>query len=303
VGRHELLLLADGVEEAEGVDAEADQTEHDEGPQPQSRAGGHLQALARPRGGEHQEGQNDPRRHLDPHAGHQRGRAGPQARLGPRRQGERERQREQDQRVVVRPADSQHQEDRVQTDEGRGPPSRAAEPPCRSCDQRHGAQARGRGERLQDPQAGGEPQGRGRVAHKGEEGPVGGVLEGPADELEDRIGACFGRDVGVGVEPVQGPHASERQIAEDVLGDQRRPEEQEHVGEHDPGGKRTARQAVGRDEHEQVARAHDQHQRLKATARQARAETFQRARQPVRPAADAGRDVFRGFRGGVGAQH
>ena len=81
------------------------------------------------------------------------------------------------------------------------------------------------------------------------------------------VGGGFGGDVGVGVEAVQSAQAGEGQVAEHVLGDQRRSQQQDQVREHDR--RRPARaggSARAQRQHEQVARAHDQHQRLEAAA-------------------------------------
>jgi len=128
------------------------------------------------------------------------------------------------------------------------------------------------------------------------------VLKRPADESEHGVGGGFGRHVGVRIEPVQDAQPPEGQVAEHVLGDQRRPEQQDHVGEHDRARHRSQRQAPRGRQHQQVARAHDQQQRLEAPARQAHPEAAQRAGQPGGPAAAARRYEL-GRRGrGAGAQ-
>ena len=55
------------------------------------------------------------------------------------------------------------------------------------------------------------------------------MQEGPSDEREDRIGGHFRGHVRVGVEAVQRSQAGEAQVAEDVLGDQRWPQQQDGV--------------------------------------------------------------------------
>ncbi len=62
------------------------------------------------------------------------------------------------------------------------------------------------------------------------------MLKGPADEMEHLVGRRFGGDVRIRVKSVQDPQPRERQIAEDVLGDQRRAERHDHVGQHDRSG-------------------------------------------------------------------
>jgi hypothetical protein len=282
------------------VDAEAEQADRHERREAQRRAGRDPHALARAAGAENEERQRDPGRQLDAHARYQRPRGAPQLPAGAHAQ--RERQREEDQRVVVGPADRQHQQHRVQPDERARPARGVTEPSGRARDQRHRGEARAHGERLQHPQAAGEPQRGGPVAEQREQRPVGGVLERPSHEREDRIEARFGGDVRVGVKAMQRAHPRERQVAEHVLGDQWRTEQQENVRQHDGGGDRAHRQGARGEQHEHVARAHHERQRLKASSRKRGAEVLERAREPVGPAAGAGRDVIRGRRGGVGAE-
>jgi hypothetical protein len=302
VGRHKLLLLADRVEKAQRVAAEAEQRQQRQRSQAQQRAHRRPDALARVRSAKHEEGQHEAAGDLDADAGDQRRRARAQMRVGARGEREGDGEHQQDQRVVVRAAHREHEQDRVESHE-RGRRRRGmTETPGRACHKRHRPEARRGGDRFEHPQAARDAERRGRVAEERVERTVGGVLERPADEPEDRIGARFGGDVRVGVEPVQRAHASEREVAEDVLGDQGRPERQDHVREHDRARERAPGHRSGGDQHEQIARAHDQHQRLKAVSGEARSEALERSRHPVRPAADAGRDVFRRFRGGVGAE-
>ena len=145
-------------------------------------------------------------------------------------------------------------------------------------DHRDGAEAREHGDRLECPQPAGDPQRRRRVARKREQRPVGGMLEGPSDERKDRIGRCFGGDMRVGVQAVQRPHAGEVQVAEDILGDQRRAEQQDHVRHHDRRHDRAQRQRRGRQQDRHVARAHDQRQCLKAAASRCRHRVLPAAR-------------------------
>jgi hypothetical protein len=68
----ELLLLADGVEEAERVGAEADQPQRSERQQADGGAGKQAQALAPAGSGEHEERQQQPGAELDPDTGDER---------------------------------------------------------------------------------------------------------------------------------------------------------------------------------------------------------------------------------------
>jgi hypothetical protein len=129
----------------------------------------------------------------------------------------------------VSAADGQLEQHRVQADEGRRPAGRATEACGGARDQCDRAEARGDGKHLERPQPAGDPEWSGRVAREREQRAVGGVLEGPAHEREDRVGWRFCRDVGVRVQAVQGSHAGEAQVAEHVLGDQRWAQEQDQV--------------------------------------------------------------------------
>jgi len=53
------------------------------------------------------------------------------------------------------------------------------------------------------------------------------MLERPADERKDGVGWSFRRDVGIGIQPVQQAQASKLEVAEDILRDERRAEQQQ----------------------------------------------------------------------------
>jgi hypothetical protein len=284
------------------VHAEADQPDDRQSHQAQRRAHGDAQALARPGSAEQHEGQREPRGELHPDGAHERGRRGSHVAVDARAQRERKRQRQQDQRVVVRAAERQHEQHGVQPDEGGRPARRVTEPGGRARDEGHGAEAGGDREGFEEPQRAGHAERGGRVARKREQRAIGGVLEGPADERVDRVAARFGRDVRVRVEPVQGAHAGEGHVPEHILRDQRRAQQQRQVRQHDAGDERPRRQRPHREQHERVARAHDQNQRLKAAFGQGFTEICKRAGQPPGPSADARGHVFRGVGRGVGAQ-
>jgi len=292
VGGHELLLLADGAEEADGVRAEADQPDHCEREQAERRARQHAHAFARARRRECEERQQQRRGDLHADAGRERHRgaavvAAERAHAGAQQQ--RKRQHEQHQRVVVGAAHGQREQHRVQADERGRPASGAPEAAGGRRDQRDRRQAGKRGERFEDPHTGGRAQGCDGVAAQREQGSVGGVLERPAEELEDGIGGRFGGEVGVGVQAVQRAHATVGQIAEDVLGEQRRPQHEDHVGGHDARHEGARGQRSRAREHERVAAAHDQHERLETFAGQTQVKARERTRQPAWPAPAAGR--------------
>ena len=284
--------------------AEAEQADKRHRQQRGARAQRHAHALARTRRGEHQERQHQARGELQPDAGGERRGGGARMRARPRRAGgqhERRRQRQQQQRVVVRSALRQHQHHRVQADERRRPNRGVAHAPGRTRDQRDRAEARQDGKRLERPQPAGQPQRHERVAQQREQRAVRRVLERPADERVHRVARRFGGEVRVRVEPVQRAHARERQVAEHVLGDQRRPQQQDHVRDHDRRRDPRERQPARGHQHQRVADADRQQQRLEAGARQADAQTSQRPRHPCRPAAGAGGDELGGTRSGARA--
>ncbi len=121
---HELLLLADRAGEAEGVRAEADQPDRREHRQAQRGGAQHAQALAREEpvsaGPQYQEWQRQAGGELDPDPRDQRGRAGTKARAGTGGEQQRGGERQQQQCVVVVAADREHEQHRVQADEGGG---------------------------------------------------------------------------------------------------------------------------------------------------------------------------------------
>jgi hypothetical protein len=249
VRRHELLLLTDGSQEAQRVAAEADHRHRPERGDRDGRRSGDAQALARARRREHEEGEREPGGHLHPEPRHERAGGGAKARLRARGERERRGEREHDQRVVVRAAERQLEQHRVQADEGRRPAARAAGAVRGAGDERNRADARRERHRLQRPQARCERQRRERIAGQREQGTVGGVFEGPSDEREGGVGGRFCRHVRIRVQAVQGAHPREAQIAEDVLGDERRAEEEDHLRGDDRTGDRAQRKLARAHEH------------------------------------------------------
>jgi hypothetical protein len=205
VRRHQLLLLADRAHEAERVRAEAEQSDQCDRKQSTARAQRHPRALAGPRWREHEERQNETRGDLDADAGRQCSRAGAPAWVRSRSQRQRRGQRQRQQRVVVRSADRQHEQHRVQPHERRRPAARVSEPTRRARDQRHRGEARDDRDHLERPQSARESQGDQCVAEQREQWTVRGVLKRPADEVEHLIGGRFGGHVRIGVEAVQDP--------------------------------------------------------------------------------------------------
>jgi hypothetical protein len=113
----ELLLLAERTEEAQGVAAEADQRDGAQRREPDRRGQRDAQARLAAPWGEHEKRQRQPGSQLHADAGHERHGAGAHPRVDAGRQRERGRQSEHDQRVVVRAADGEHEQHRVQPDE------------------------------------------------------------------------------------------------------------------------------------------------------------------------------------------
>jgi hypothetical protein len=298
----ELLLLADGVEKAKRVAAEADQRDRAEHEQADDGRGERACALTRAARREHEERQHQPGRDLHADADRERRCAGAQARVRAGSQREREREHQHDQRVVVRAADREHEQQRIEPDERACPASRAPKPAGSARDQRDRAEAARDRDRLERPQRAADAERHGRVAEQREQRAVWRVLVGPAEEREDFIARRLRRDVRVWVEPVQRAHPREADVAEHVLREQRRTGQQDHVRCCDRDGDRSERQAACEQQHEHVARAHDQRQRLKTAGAERQVQPFERACQPWRPTAAACRHVLRRFAGRTGAR-
>jgi hypothetical protein len=291
----ELLLLADGAEEAERVAAEADQADRAEHDEPERGALERSPPIARTRRTEQHERQRQAGGDLHADARHERrgGRAIP--RCGAGRERERARQGEHDQRVVVGAADGEHEQYGIESDEGRGPAARLPEAPGGERDERNRTEAREHGERLERPQPTGQPERHEGVAEQREQRTVGGVLVGPAEEREDFVARGLRGDMCVRVEAMQRAESREADVAEHVLGDQRRSEQEDRVRRHHGDRDRAQAERARGHQHEQVARAHDQAERLKATRADAQAEALQRPCQPADPAAAARGDVLGGL--------
>ena len=324
VRRDQLLLLSESTEESERVRPEADHPDqchrHERGRSRERDA----QPLAPAALAEHQEGQHEPGGQLHADPGRQRhgGRTRMRARLavprcaegtpcaaargrarGAGTQKQRQREREQQQRVVVRAADGEHQQHGVESDERQRESRGAPEPLGGAHGQPHREQAAQHRDRFQRPDPARDPERGDRVACEREQRAVRRVQVGPADEREDRVGRGVRGDVRVRVEAVQGAHPREREVPEHILGDQRRPEQQDQVGEHDADRERRERQRARAHEHRDIARAHHEHQRLEAPRAELRARAAEGARQPARPAPDVAGDIARRRGRGVDADH
>ncbi len=147
----ELLLLADGAEEAERVAAEADQADRAEHEQPERGAFERSPSIARTRRAKQHERQRQAGCHLHADARHERGRTRAKARLRAGRERQCARQREQDQRVVVRAANGEHEQHGIESDERCRPAPRLPQAPGGARDERDGAEARQHGESLERP--------------------------------------------------------------------------------------------------------------------------------------------------------
>jgi hypothetical protein len=309
VGGDELLLLAERAQEPERVGPESDHADRRDGEQAAGARERDPPALTCGSLAEHQERQEQAGCELDPDAGGERERRAPRPcrRVVPGRAGraqqQREPEREQQQGVVVRAADREHEQHRVQPEERECERARAAQAAGRFSGEPDRPEAADGAERLQRPQTAGEAERRSRVAREREDGSVGRVLERPADEAENGIAPGFGGEVGVGVQAVQRAHAREREIAEHVLRDQRGPEQQDHVGRDHGCRDRRERKCPGRHQRDQVAPADHEHEHLEAALPELRAETAQRAGEPARPAAAVGGHVLRGGGCGIGAEN
>jgi hypothetical protein len=221
---HELLLLADGAEEAERVAAEADQRDGRDHDDPEHGALERAAPILRTRRAEQHERQRQAGRDLHADPGYERCGSRAEAWRGACREHERGRQREHDQRVVVGAADGEHEQHGIQADECRRPATRLPEPPGGARDERHGAEAAEHGERLERPHAAGEPERNERVADQREQRAIRRVLVWPAEEREDFVASGLRGDVRVRVEAVKRAQPREADVAEYVLREQRRAE-------------------------------------------------------------------------------
>jgi hypothetical protein len=283
------------------VHPEAHQAHHQQHQQAHYGRRRRAPALPPVGGGEHQEGQQQARRELYPHPRRQRCRARPQPRKLPRRQRQGAGNRQQHKGVVVGAPHRQHQQDGVEANEGRRPAGGATQPSGRLRDQGDGGEAREDGDHLECPQPPRQAEGHDGIAGEGEQGAVGRVQEGPPDVAIGGVPEGFRGHMGVGVQSMEGAHAGEGQVSEDILGDQRRPQRQDHVGPHDRDRQGPHRQRAGAPQNEQIARGHHQDQRLKGRTGKTHVQSCQRPRQPPRPAPHPRRNVLRGAAGGPGA--
>ena len=199
----------------------------------------------------------------------------------------------------MRARDRQQQQNRVEPHERRRRLGRTAHARRRAGGQRHRAKARGDGERLQRPQAAAEPEQRERVAAEREQRAVRGVLKRPADEGEDRVRRGFGGDVRIGVHAVQHPQPRKRQVAEHVLGDQRRTQQQQRIGCQDRYRDGASGERSHRQQHRRVADAEHQRPQLEPVPAKLQRQSVQRSRQPAGPAAAAGGHQRAGGAGGA----
>ncbi len=190
-------------------------------------------------------------------------------------------------------ADGQLEQHRVQAHEGSGEAAGVTLLPGCPRDQCHCADTRSNCDSLQRPQPPGEPEWRDCIAPEREQRAVGRVLEGPAHEQVCRIRRHLGGDVRVGVHSVQGAQTGEIEVTEHILGDQRWAQQQHEMRGDDRHPQGASRYGARGEQHRQVARGHDQRERLEATRCYAHVQTLQGASQPVRPATAAGGDILR----------
>jgi hypothetical protein len=249
---------------------------------------------------EHEERQHQPGGDLHSDTGCECRRTAAEVRVGAGREHERGGERKQDQRVVVRASDSEHEQYRVQPDERARPAPRLAEAAGGAGDQRDRSEAAEHRDRLERPQRATDAERYRRVAQQREQRSIRRVLERPAEKREDFVAGRLRGDMCIRIEPVQRAHPCEADVAEDILREQRWAEQQDHMRRDDRRGDRAQRQRAREQEHEHVAGAHDQRQRLEATRSERQVQRFERLRDPRRPAAAATWHVLRRFAGGAG---
>ena len=283
--------------------AEADHAEERDGGEAEDRGCSHLQPPAVAARGEHEERHHEPRRQLHPDSARERQRGGARAGRRAGAEQQREAEREDQERVVVGAADGQHEQHRVQSQEHRCEAGGAAQALGRAGREPHRGEAREGRHGFERPQRAGEPQRSGRVAREREQRSIWRVLERPADEVEGGIARSFGREVRVGVEAVQRAHTGEGDVAEDVLGDQRWSEGEDHVGADHRRSQPPQGHGTGARQGEEVGAADDQNQRLELPAAEVRARPGEWAGQPPGPATDVRGHVSRRGLGGVESQH
>jgi hypothetical protein len=280
----------------------------------------HPHTLAHSAWREHNERQHQPGGCLHAHADHKQRRGGAKIgspvclrrphlrgaclrrvhRRGTRREQQRAREHQQHERIVVRSPHRQLERHRVQAHECCRPLRRASHPLRGARNQRHRAQAGGHRDRLQRPQATRQTERRERIGGERKQRAVGGVLKRPPDERKHGVGGRFGGHMRIWVQAMQHAQPRKRQVAEHVLGDQRRPQQQHHVRRHDRRGDRPAREHPRGEQHRHIARAHRERQCLEAARADPKPKAVQRAIQPRRPAAAASRHVLRGSTGRAG---
>ena len=127
-------------------------------------------------------------------------------------------------------------------------------------------------------------------------------MVGPAEVVDDRVGGRFCGDARVGVKPVKRAHAREAEIAEHVLGYQRRTQQQGDVRGEDRQRERPPGKSARHEQDREIAAAHHERERLEAARAQGLAKTLVWTRQPARPASAAGGDILRWFAGRPGRQ-
>jgi len=142
VSGDQLLLLVQGVEEAEGVHPKADDGHDRKRQERGNRCQRHSRSLARSRRSAHDERDRKTGRGLHSHPGDERRHRRPRSRRGAGGKQQRSRQREQHECVVVRPRYRQQEQNRIESHERRRRLGRVTHTPRRSGRQRHGAQAR-----------------------------------------------------------------------------------------------------------------------------------------------------------------
>jgi hypothetical protein len=225
------------------------------------RARRHARALPPSRGGKHHKREHEPGGGLHADPDHEQSGCCPEV-LGARRNGDAprargghagfassERQRpgqdQQHERVVVRTADGKPKQHGIQADEHACRLRRASHHACRASGQGDRREAAQDSQSLEGPQAAAEPERGKRIGAEREQGPIGRMLERPADERKDSVRWSFSSDMGVGVESVQYPKASKLEVAEGILRDKRRTEQQQQIGRQDRKRDRLAGQVAG----------------------------------------------------------
>ena len=195
---------------------------------------------------------------------------------------------DQQQRVE---ADEQYGGQRIPAQEPRGAPHEPDDPERRGT--RHG---------LQDPQSGRHSERRQWIGEQRENRPVDRLRTVRSRVAEHRVAHDRHRRVRVGIEPVVRAEPRVRDVGEDVLGEERRRQQKQHVEADDRADPDARRQVANARQHGDIEREREPQARVEERSRQRPVRAGQpreakRPEQPARRAARGGEHDVRARRG------